>query len=69
MEEQFPVLYENGLIRVYRNPTGEIFVQHEETNVTMRIHSVRGEGLQFTTAGRVEPVRVTNMIGWKVSTR
>lgn len=69
--EGFPVLYDNGQIRVYKNPTDEVFVEDLKSGMTMRInsyHHIAG-GLQFTTEGRVEPVRVSNTIGWSIRPR
>ena len=70
---QLPTLYEDGHLRVYKNPTNEIFVEDKDTRATMRISSYMrpgGDGgLQFTTDSLVEPIRVTNMIGWRVGPR
>lgn len=69
--ESFPILHDNGRIRVYKNPCGEVFVKDIRSGATMRINSYgygRG-GLSFTTDGRVEPIRVTNTIGWLVEPR
>lgn len=65
--ESFPILFEDGHVRVYKNPTNEIFVEDVRSGTTMRINSYsHGEGLQFTTDGRVEPTHVNGMIGWRV---
>jgi hypothetical protein len=67
----FPILFEGYGIRVFRNPSGEIFVEDVESGVTMRLSQSHypGGGIQFTTEGFVEPIRVTNMIGWRVANR
>lgn len=66
----FPILFEDGNKRVYKNPRNEIFVEDVRSGVTMRINSHgHGEGLEFTTDGRVEPIRIGGMIGWRVSPR
>ncbi len=68
----FPVLFDDGLVRVYKNPSDEIFVEDVRSGATMRISSYgHGDGgLQFTTNGRVEPIiQVNNMIGWRVGPR
>jgi hypothetical protein len=67
--ENFPILYENDRVLVYKNPTNEIFVEDVRSGVTMRISSHPHGGLLFTTDALVEPVRVTNMIGWRIKNR
>ena len=68
--DQFPVLFEDGRVRVYKNPTNEVFVEDIRSGATMRISSHgHGEGLQFTVNGRVDPIQVNGMIGWHVSRR
>jgi len=69
--EDFPILYEDHRVRVFKNPTNEIFVEDVRSGATMRINSYPhlDGGLQFTTDGRVEPIRVTNTIGWRISPR
>ena len=67
--DQFPIHYERGHLRVYTNPSGELFVEDTRSGVSMRINPSHPSGLQFTTDGRVEPIRVTNTIGWRVERR
>ena len=67
--DQFPIHYEGRGLRVYTNPSGEVFVENPQSGISMRISSPRPGELQFTTEGRVEPTLVTNMIGWRVSPR
>ena len=68
--DQFPVLFEDGIKRVYLNPTNEIFVEDIRSGTTMRISSHgHGEGLQFTDNGRVEPTQINGMIGYRVVRR
>ena len=64
-------IYENGSLRIYKNPTNEIFVEDKKTGTTIRMSDYpHGKGgLQFTTDQLVEPIRVTNMIGWRVGPR
>jgi hypothetical protein len=64
-EPQFPVHYTGRDIKVFTNSSGEVFVENTKTGVHMRINTTR-EGLQFTTAHRVQPVQVSNMIGWNI---
>ncbi len=69
VDETFPEHFNNGKLRVFTNPCGEVFVQNTESRVTMRINAVRHD-IEFTTEGCfVEPVRVTNTIGHRVSRR
>ena len=68
--DQFPVLFEDGRVRVYKNPTNEVFVEDIRSGATMRINSYgHGDGIEFTANGRVEPIQVNGMIGWRVSPR
>ena len=68
--ESSPILFKDGQIRVYRNPTREVFVEDIRSGATMRVSSYsHGDGLQFTTDSRVEPIQVNGMIGWRVSPR
>ncbi len=64
--DQFPIHYERGNLRVYTNPSGELFVEDIRSGVNMRINPSHLNGLTFTTSGRVEPIQVNNMIGWRV---
>lgn len=66
-EEQFPELFNDGRMRVFKNPSNEIFVENVATGAQMRISSnVRGLG--FTTFGgsRVQPTVVAGSVGWEV---
>jgi len=69
--ESFPILYEDGKIRIYKNPTSEIFVEDKASKTTIRLSSYphHAGGLQFTTDGLVEPIRTTNTIGWCITRR
>jgi len=68
--ESFPILFEDGRVRVYKNPTNEIFVENIRSGVTMRIDSsLYDDGIRFTADGRVEPIQINGMIGWRVSPR
>lgn len=69
--KNFPILFEDGCVRVYKNPMNEVFVNDIRSGATMRISSYPhlGNGLQFTTDGWVEPIQVNGMIGWRVSRR
>jgi len=47
-DENFPILFEDNQIQVYKNPSGEIFVENKQNkNSTMRI-STYGVGFQVT---------------------
>ena len=68
--ESFPIHYERGYLRVYTNPSGELFVEDTRSGVSMRINPSHPDGgLEFTTDGRVEPIQVNGMIGWRVGPR
>lgn len=67
--ENFPILYEDTRVRIYKNPSDEIFVESISSNVAMRISPLRGVGLMFTTKERVEPTWINNMIGWVITPR
>ncbi|MDF1497316.1 MAG: hypothetical protein P1P90_04610 [Patescibacteria group bacterium] len=66
---QFPVHYEDRNLKVYTNPSGEVFIEDVQTGVSLRICANRADGLHFTTCGRLEPILVTNMIGYRVEPR
>ncbi|OGF25531.1 hypothetical protein A2331_01540 [Candidatus Falkowbacteria bacterium RIFOXYB2_FULL_34_18] len=69
--EQFPVLFNNGKIKIYHNHCDEIFIENPKSGVHIRldIHPYGKGGLEFTTHDRVEPIRVSNMIGWSIIPR
>jgi len=63
-------LFNNGKIEVYRySGSDEIFVKNLNSGVTMRINA-QGEDVVFTAFGfRVEPTRITNGIGYRISSK
>lgn len=69
--DQFPILFENSDLRIYKNPSDEIFVKDKRSGAQMRIDAYPhlNGGLRFTTDARVEPIRVANMIGWSITPR
>lgn len=69
--EQFPIFYYDGKIRIYKNPSNEIFVEDLDSRVSMRISQYPDgrRGLRFTTDHLVEPTVMNGMIGWRVSRR
>ncbi len=68
-EEQFPTIFTDGRIRIYKNPTNEIFMKHLKTGVTIRFYD-SSDGIGFTTQHAiVEPQRVSNIIGWLIRKR
>ncbi len=70
--KDFPTLYEDGQLRVFKNPSGEVFVRDVRSGTTMCIHShpYPDGGLVFTAEGSlVEPIKVTNTIGWLIGPR
>ena len=66
--EDFPIFYEGRGVRIFKNLCDEVFIENIESGVTMRLSAI-SDGLVFTTDERVEPIRVTNMIGWRVEPR
>ena len=64
-----PIHYEGGNLRVYTNPSGELFVKDTKSGTKIRISpcSYARGGLQFTTDGQVEPIQVNNMIEWSIT--
>jgi len=71
-QTQFPILYEDGVFRIYKNPTNEIFIEEKESGTTIRMNPYchGNGGIQFTTGGCVvEPIMVNHMIGWRVGPR
>jgi len=64
----FPIIYEDGKLRVYLGDAHEVFIEALETGATMRLNKSHypGGGLEFTTSSRVEPICSHNMIGWRI---
>ncbi len=67
--EAFPILYEDSRVQIFKNPSNEIFIEDIRSGATIRLSSYPHGGLQFTTDGLVEPIRITNTIGWRISPR
>ena len=69
--KQFPEIFRNKKVRIYLNPSEEIFIEDIESGVTIRLNNYYHSegGLLFTTSGIVEPIRLSNMIGWSVVPR
>jgi len=69
-DEQFPIHYEDGEIRIYTNPSNEVFIEDKKSGVQMRLnsHYTGKGGLQFTTNALVEPFHA-HMLGWKLTPR
>ena len=71
-EEQFPTLFKQGNLRVFKNPSNEVFVEDLKSGAQIRINAeTRGKGgLEFTANQLVEPTVVNgSMIGWRVHPR
>ena len=67
--DQFPILFEGAGVRIYKNPSNELFIENIGSGVTMRLKASRG-GLEFTAFDggvTVQPMVVANSIGWRVS--
>ncbi len=65
--DQFPIFYEGRGVRIYKNPCDEVFIENIESGVIIRLNAI-GDGLVFTTDGRVEPTYDLRT-GWCVSPR
>lgn len=66
--KDFPILYEDIELRVFKNPNNDVFVEDIASGVIIRLSSFHRSfrGLLFTTEGRVEPIKVGNGIGWHI---
>lgn len=63
--ENFPILFENSEVVIFKNPSNEIFIQEKKFGSEMRMNF--DDGIQFTSQCRVEPYRTpTSMIGWRI---
>ena len=69
--EDYPILFEGNGLRVYTDVSSEIFIEDLRTGANMRIsaYPFQNGGILFTTDQLVEPIRVTNLIGWRVGPR
>lgn len=68
--EHLPIIYEDVCLLVYKNPSGDIFLEDLRSGVTMRVMSCPfSVGLQFTTQGIVEPIPSDDTIAWTVRPR
>ncbi len=65
------IIGETSEVLIYKNPCDEIFIQDKKSGTTIRLNACPdlNGGLQFTSDGRVEPFRVSNMIGYRISPR
>ena len=66
--DRFTPLYRDSRIQVYTNSAGEIYIKDLGEGVSMTFHS-SDRGLEFVTEGLVEPIRIKNGIGWRISRR
>ena len=72
MDGEFPVLFEDQFVRIYKNSSNDIFIENIRSRMKMRIEVsslINGGGFRFTTDGRVEPVQIGSVIGWNISRR
>ncbi len=66
-DEQFPILYENDEIRIFKNPSNEIFVESVKACAESRIRiNISGGNLLFTTNQDVRPIPHNNMVAWLI---
>ena len=69
MRGEMGVIYDDGRLRVSKNHSGDLFISDIKSGTEIRLSSYPNldGGLQFTTRGRVEPIRITNTIGWRIA--
>jgi hypothetical protein len=67
----FSEIFNNGVVKIYKNDCGEIFIEDLKSGVKIRLNRYphHNGGLIFTTSDLVEPTTVTNMIAWKITPR
>jgi hypothetical protein len=63
--EQFPVRFETNQVRIFTNPSNEIFIKHKDSQVQIRLSWNDGAFI-FTTDSNVKPVITNGMIGYKI---
>lgn len=69
-DEPYTNLYENGFMRVFKTPSGQVLVEDIRSGAEMRISQASpASGLEFTTNGVVEPVRSKDLTRWRVTRR
>lgn len=70
-DKNFPIIYENRSIRIYKTAGDDILVEDIESNITMRIgiQQYPGSGLQFTTDELIDPFGRNNKIFWAIKKR
>lgn len=68
---QFPILFEGGGLRIFKNPRNEIFVQDVKSGTEIRLapYPHLEGGLEFTTNSLVEPIQINGGIGWLIAPR
>jgi hypothetical protein len=64
--KEFPILYEDMEIRVFKNPSNEIFVENRRSGLQMRIKAESSGEFIFITNGVLDPIQINNTIGWRV---
>ena len=62
--DPFELLGLDGL-EIFSNGSGELFVRNPDSRVEIRI-SKSGNSIIFTSQALVTPIRISNMIGWKI---
>lgn len=67
----FPILFNDGGLQVFKNLLNELFVEDMKSGVTIWIKpsSFKDGGLEFTTKHLVEPILANGMIAWVVGPR
>lgn len=64
----FPIHFEGENLRVFTNPSKEVFIENTVSGVTMRLNA-NGGFIEFTSQTElVQPINVNGMIGWRIGT-
>jgi hypothetical protein len=62
MNEQFPVLFENAMIKVFKNPSDEIFIEHKHSGVQLRIADMSNDlSILFSTNSVIVPYSMNGL--------
>ena len=66
--ENFPILYEDNFILVYRNPSGEIFIENLlEPSISIRVRAKDRYLIVTSSSANLLPTEVNGLQGIKVS--
>ncbi len=67
--EEFPVLFEDGHLRVFRNKRMDVIVENVNSGVKLCFLSGDHDdlGLKFLTGATLIPVRIEGKAGWRAT--